>query len=282
MIQYPAIDPVAIVIGPIQIHWYGLMYLVGFSMAWWLGQRRCHQSGGLWPEKHLSDVIFFSALGVVLGGRFGYVLLYHFDYFLHDPLWLFKVWEGGMSFHGGLLGVLLAMYVQGKALNKSFFQMTDFIAPLVPFGLGVGRIGNFIGGELWGRVSDLPWAMVFPNAPGSLGRHPSQLYQFALEGVALFSILWWFSSKQRPRFAVSGLFLICYSVFRFVVEFAREPDGQIGFIAWEWLTMGQLLSIPMMLAGVLLIWLGYSRHPLVEGANSDDRQWLAMHSEAGR
>lgn len=281
MIQYPAIDPVAIVIGPIQIHWYGLMYLAGFSMAWWLGLRRCRQSGGLWPEEYLSDLIFFAALGVVVGGRFGYVLFYHFDYFLRDPLWLLKVWEGGMSFHGGLLGVLLAMYVQGKRLNKSFFQVTDFIAPLVPFGLATGRIGNFIGGELWGRVSDLPWAMVFPSASEPLGRHPSQLYQFALEGVALFCILWWFSSKPRPRFAVSGLFLMCYGVFRFVVEFVREPDNQIGFIAWDWLTMGQLLSIPMILAGVLLIWLGYTRHPLVEGANSDDRQWLATHSEAG-
>ncbi len=282
MIQYPAIDPVAIAIGPVQVHWYGLTYLAGFAMAWWLGRRRCRTSGGLWSEEQLGDLIFFAALGVVLGGRFGYVLFYHFDYFLRDPLWLFKVWEGGMSFHGGLLGVLLAMYLYGRKLNKSFFQMTDFIAPLVPFGLGAGRIGNFIGGELWGRASDVPWAMVFPRDPSQLARHPSQLYQFALEGVALFCILWWFSRKPRPRMAVSGLFLLCYGIFRFVVEFARQPDSQLGFIAWDWLTMGQLLSTPMIAGGVLLIWLGYHRYPLVDGANSDDRQWLASHGEVSK
>jgi len=282
LIQYPAIDPVAIAIGPVQVHWYGLTYLAGFAMAWWLGRRRCHTSGGLWSEEQLGDLIFFAALGVVVGGRFGYVLFYHFDYFLRDPLWLFKVWEGGMSFHGGLLGVLLAMYLYGRKLNKSFFQMTDFIAPLVPFGLGAGRIGNFIGGELWGRASDVPWAMIFPRDPEQLARHPSQLYQFALEGVALFCILWWFSRKPRPRMAVSGLFLLCYGIFRFVVEFARQPDSQLGFIAWDWLTMGQLLSTPMIAGGVLLIWLGYRRYPLVDGANSDDSQWLATHGEVSK
>ncbi|MFB9886380.1 prolipoprotein diacylglyceryl transferase [Balneatrix alpica] len=250
MLTYPQIDPVALQLGPLKIHWYGLMYLLGFAAAWWLGRRRMGRFG--MNGEQLSDLIFACALGVVVGGRVGYVLFYHLDRFFQDPLWLFAVWEGGMSFHGGLLGVLLALVWQARKLNLRFLQLGDFIAPLVPIGLGAGRIGNFIGGELWGRPTDGPWAMVFPHVD-LLPRHPSQLYQFALEGLALFVVLWLYSSKPRATGAVSGLFLIGYGLARFVVEFARQPDAHLGFIAFEWLTMGQLLSLPMIIAGLWLM-----------------------------
>ncbi|MCP5205702.1 MAG: prolipoprotein diacylglyceryl transferase [Hahellaceae bacterium] len=252
MIQYPQIDPVAIALGPLKVHWYGLMYLVGFAGAWWLGTKRAQRPDSPLKPEQVGDLIFYAAMGVILGGRFGYVFFYNFDRFLEEPLWALKVWEGGMSFHGGLIGVLCAALWYAKRLNTTFFQLTDFVAPLVPVGLGAGRIGNFIGGELWGRVTDVPWAMVFPRAD-SFARHPSQLYQFALEGVALFCILWWYSAKPRPRIAVSGMFLTCYGAFRFIVEFTRQPDEHLGFIAWDWLTMGQLLSLPMVLVGVGMI-----------------------------
>ena len=275
MIAYPEIDPVAFSLGPLSVHWYGLMYLAGFALALWLGGIRARRSGGLWRPEQVSDLVFYGAVGVVLGGRVGYVIFYHFDYFVRDPLWLFKVWDGGMSFHGGLLGVLVAMWLYGRSQGKGFFQVTDFLAPLVPLGLGLGRIGNFIGGELWGRTSDLPWAMVFPTDPGQLARHPSQLYQFFLEGLVLFGILWWFSSKPRPRMSVSGLFLLIYGLARFAVEFVREPDAQLGFIAFDWLTMGQMLSLPMVVMGIVFMVWGYRHHPLVSGMNSDDAAWLA-------
>ncbi len=263
MLNYPEIDPVALDLGLVKVHWYGLMYLVGFAAAWWLGSKRAQRSTSPLRPEQVSDLIFYCALGVVLGGRVGYVLFYNFDRFLQDPVWLFHVWEGGMSFHGGLLGVILAMFWYARQLNTTFFHLSDFVAPLVPIGLGMGRIGNFIGGELWGRATDVPWAMVFPRAD-HLARHPSQLYQFALEGVALFCILWWFSSKDRPRMAVSGLFLACYGAFRFVVEFVREPDAQLGYIAFDWLTMGQLLSTPMILVGIgMMVW-GYRNTPPVQ------------------
>ena len=274
MIQYPAINPIALDLGPIQIHWYGVMYLLAFAGAWLLGRQRCRSSDGLWHEDQLADIVFYGAIGVVLGGRFGYVLFYNFDNFLQNPLWLFRVDQGGMSFHGGMLGVLVAMLFYSRKLNKSFFQMTDFIAPLVPFGLGAGRIGNFIGSELWGRASDAPWAMVFPNDPLQLARHPSQLYQFFIEGIVIFTVLWLFSMKTRPRMAVSGLFLILYACGRIIAEFFRQPDSQLGFIAWDWLTMGQLLSLPMVVAGVGLMAYGYKRYPLVDGMNVDDKQSL--------
>ena len=277
MIAYPNIDPVAISLGPVKVHWYGLMYLVGFACAWWLGTMRAKRSGGLWKPEQISDLVFYGAVGVVLGGRFGYVVFYNFDYFIQNPLWLFSIWEGGMSFHGGLLGVLLAMFLYGRKLDKTFFQITDFIAPLVPIGLGTGRLGNFIGGELWGRASDVPWAMIFPRDPSQLARHPSQLYQFALEGVVLFVVLWWFSSNPRPRMAVSGLFLLVYGLARITVEFFRQPDAQLGFIAFDWLTMGQLLSLPMVLLGVLFIVYGYRNNPLQKGMNIDDAAWLKRH-----
>ncbi|OED41774.1 prolipoprotein diacylglyceryl transferase [Endozoicomonas sp. (ex Bugula neritina AB1)] len=277
MTPYPDIDPVAFSLGPLSVHWYGIMYLLGFAGALWLGGLRAKQSNGLWQPEQIGDMIFYGAVGVILGGRFGYVVFYNFDYFLQDPLWLFKIWEGGMAFHGGLLGVLVAMWLYGRKLDKSFFQMTDFLAPMVPLGLGLGRLGNFIGGELWGRVSDVPWAMIFPRDPSQLPRHPSQLYQFMLEGIVLFSVLWWFSSKPRPRMTVSGLFLLVYGLARFTVEFFREPDAQLGFIAFDWLTMGQLLSTPMIILGVLMIVWGYRKHPLKDGMNKDDAAWLKLY-----
>ncbi|MCL6415122.1 prolipoprotein diacylglyceryl transferase [Aestuariirhabdus sp. Z084] len=278
MIAYPNIDPVALSLGPLQVHWYGLMYLLGFAGGWWLGQQRAKVSGGLWQPAQIGDLLFYIAMGVIIGGRSGYVLFYNMDYFLQNPLWLFYIWEGGMSFHGGLLGVLAAMLLYGRRIDKRFFQLTDYIAPLIPIGLGTGRIGNFIGGELWGREGDVPWAMIFPGDPLQLARHPSQLYQFALEGVALFIVLWWFSAKPRPRMAVSGLFLLCYGCFRILVEFFREPDAHLGFIAFDWLTMGQLLSLPMVLIGAGLMLWGYRNYPLQDGLNVDDRNWLERHA----
>lgn len=253
------IDPIALDLSFIQVHWYGLMYLVGFGAAFWLGGYRARQPGSGWTEEQVSDLIFWGAMGVVLGGRMGYVLFYNFDQFLENPLWLFAVWEGGMSFHGGLLGVLVMIWLFGKKHAKSFMQMGDFVAPLVPIGLGAGRIGNFIGGELWGRATDVPWAVVFPRTADGVARHPSQLYEAFLEGVVMFVVLWWFSSKPRPRMAVSALFLIMYGVFRSFVEFFREPDAHIGYIAFGWLTKGQLLSLPMIIVGVLLLLWAYKQ-----------------------
>ena len=250
------IDPIALAIGPLKIHWYGLMYLIGFACAWWLGVIRARKPGSGWNDNQISDMIFWGAMGVVLGGRAGYVLFYNFDKFLADPLWLFAVWEGGMSFHGGLLGVIIVLYWFGKQHDKTLMEMGDFVAPLIPIGLGAGRVGNFIGGELWGRTTDVSWGVVFPRA-GDLPRHPSQLYEFALEGVVLFAVLWWFSSKPRPRMAVSGLFLLLYGAFRSFVEFYREPDAHIEFVAFNWLTMGQFLSLPMIIIGCGFIWFAY-------------------------
>jgi phosphatidylglycerol:prolipoprotein diacylglycerol transferase len=253
------IDPILLELGPLKVHWYGMMYLVGFVAAWWLGTWRARRPGSGWTEEQVSDLVFWGAMGVVLGGRFGYVLFYNFDRFLQDPLWLFAVWEGGMSFHGGLLGVILVLWLWGRRQGKSLFEMGDFVAPLIPIGLGAGRVGNFIGGELWGRATDLPWGVVFPRTGDGVPRHPSQLYEFALEGVVLFLVLWWFSARPRPRMAVSGLFLVLYGAFRSMVELVREPDEHLGFLAYDWLTMGQLLSLPMVLVGLLLLVFAYRR-----------------------
>ena len=259
MLQYPNIDPVAIGFGPVAVHWYGLMYLIGFVGSWLYGSWRARQPGSGWKTEEISDLIFYGALGVVLGGRLGYILFYNFELFVRDPLMIVRIWQGGMSFHGGLLGVLIAMWLYGKKTGRTFFQVTDFIAPFVPIGLGAGRIGNFINGELWGRPTDLPWGMVFPFVD-QLPRHPSMLYEALLEGLVLFIILAWHSSRRPPLYAVSGMFLLCYGVFRFAVEFVRQPDEHLGFIAFDWLTMGHLLSAPMIFFGVLLLWMAYRKN----------------------
>jgi phosphatidylglycerol:prolipoprotein diacylglycerol transferase len=258
MLTYPDIDPVAVSLGPVAIHWYGLMYLIGFVGGWWLGVVRARRPESGWQTSEIGDLLFYVALGVILGGRVGYILFYNFGLFLDDPLMLLRVWQGGMSFHGGLLGVLLAMWLYGRKTGRSFFQVTDFMAPFVPIGLGAGRIGNFINGELWGAPTDLPWGMVFPFVDDQ-PRHPSMLYEALLEGLVLFVVLWLYSSKPRPTRAVSGMFLLGYGVFRFGVEFVREPDAHIGYLAMQWLTMGHLLSAPMIVFGVLLLALAYRK-----------------------
>lgn len=257
MITYPNIDPIAVSIGPISVHWYGIMYLIGFTGAYLLGMYRAKRSNGLWTPEMVGDMIFYGAVGVILGGRIGYILFYQFPAFVEDPLIMIRIWEGGMSFHGGLLGVVVAMLLFAKRYHKHLVDVTDFGAPFVPIGLGAGRLGNFIGGELWGKPTDVPWAMIFPNDPLHLARHPSQLYQFALEGVALFCILWFFSQKTKPRYCVSGLFLLCYGLFRILVEFVRQPDIQIGYLAFGWVTEGQLLSLPMVMLGASLLVIGF-------------------------
>lgn len=259
MLTHPQIDPVAISLGPLQVHWYGLMYLCAFAMAYFLGSLRTKRMNPVWSADQLSDLIFYAAMGVILGGRCGYVFFYSFDQFLANPLWLFQVWKGGMSFHGGFLGVLVAMVFFAKRYQLAFWQVVDFVAPLVPTGILFGRLGNFIGGELWGRPvidPNYPLAMVFPHVD-NLPRHPSQLYEAFLEGALLFVILWWFSSKPRPVKAVSGVFALGYGLGRFTVEFFREPDADKGFIAFNWLTMGQLLSTPLIILGILLLVLAY-------------------------
>jgi len=258
MLVHPDIDPVAFSVGPVAVRWYGLMYLIGFVLGWLLGRRRANRPGSGWTLQQVDDLIFHAALGVILGGRVGYVLFYDCGAFLDNPLVLFKIWEGGMSFHGGVLGVLIALGWYARKLRRGFFEVTDFLVPLVPPGLFFGRIGNFINGELWGRISDAPWAMAFPAA-GPLPRHPSQLYEAALEGIILFLVLWFYSAKPRPVMAVSGLFLLLYGVFRSAVEFFREPDAHLGFIAFDWLTMGQVLSVPMIFAGLGLLAWAYRR-----------------------
>ena len=260
MLQFPQIDPIAISLGPLKIHWYALTYVAGFIAAWWLGNRRAAVPGSDWIGTQVSDLITNSAIGVILGGRIGYVLFYNFGSLLENPLSLFYIWQGGMSFHGGLIGVGIAVYLFARSTGKSVFQVMDFTAPLAPLGYAFGRLGNFINGELWGRASDAPWAMVFPGDPIQIARHPSQLYQFALEGLGLFIILWLYSSKPRPIFAVTGAYCFGYGILRTFVEFFREPDAHLGFVAFNWMSKGQQLSIPMIVGGGIILFLAYRKN----------------------
>jgi phosphatidylglycerol:prolipoprotein diacylglycerol transferase len=255
-LQFPVIDPIIFSIGPVSLRWYGTMYLIGFLAAMFMANKAADRSNGSWTRDQVSDLLFYGFLGVILGGRVGYVLFYQFEYFLSDPLYLFEIWQGGMSFHGGLLGVILAIFIFARKTNKSFLSVGDFVAPLVPIGLGMGRLGNFINAELWGRQTDVSWAMVFPTDPLQVPRHPSQLYEFALEGVVLFAILYIISRKTRTLGLASGAFLIGYGIFRSIIEFFREPDAHLG-LYFSFISKGQILSIPMILIGMLVIYLGY-------------------------
>ncbi len=253
MLLHPNFDPVAIAVGPVEVHWYGLMYLFAFALGWWLGRIRTRDAWRGWSRDNVGDVLFYVALGVVVGGRLGYMLFYDFERLLAHPLSVFMIWRGGMSFHGGLLGVMVAMWWFARSHGRGFFEVADFIAPLVPLGLAAGRLGNFINGRLWGTPSDLPWAMVFhdPRA-GGVPRHPSQLYEALLEGVVLFAVLWWFTRRPRPVMAASGVFLIGYGLARTLVELVRVPDAHLGYLAFGWVTMGQVLTLPMIAAGIAL------------------------------
>lgn len=267
MWSYPAIDPVALALGPIAIHWYGLMYVVGFAAAWLLGLYRA-KSSPLWDKDKVGDLLFYAALGVVLGGRMGYVLFYDFANLLANPLSLVMVWQGGMSFHGGLLGVTLAMLLFARKQGLSIFAVADFVAPLVAIGLGLGRIGNFINGELWGKLTDSSLGMwVYdPMLQTMVQKYPTQLLQAFLEGLVLFVLLWWYSSTSRPAGAVAALFLVAYGVFRIIAEFFRAPDAHMGYLAGDWLTMGMVLSLPMIVIGVaLMIWAYRQKNELVRG-----------------
>ncbi|MGE0383767.1 MAG: prolipoprotein diacylglyceryl transferase [Gammaproteobacteria bacterium] len=261
MIPYPHIDPVAIQIGPLAVRWYGLSYVVGIGLLWWLLARRARRGQYGFSEDQVADMVFYGALFGVLGGRIGYILFYNLSQYLHSPLDVFKVWEGGMSFHGGFLGVFAALVWMARRWRMPFFRLADFFVPAVPIGLMCGRIGNFINGELWGRPTGLPWAMVFPDPrAGGIPRHPSQLYEAVFEGALLFALLWWFSRRPRPAMACTGLYLVLYGLARSLIELVREPDEQIGFL-WGGTTMGQLLSIPMAVAGAVMLWLAYARRP---------------------
>ncbi len=272
------IDPIVFTLGPLSVHWYGVMYLCGLAAALLIGRARVRAGRFGISEEKFSDLIFEGMLGVIIGGRFGYMLIYGQAELAADPLSLFRVWEGGMSFHGGLVGVMVALAWWSRRHGKHAFDTLDFVAPLIPLGLGFGRIGNYIGGELWGRTTDLPWAVIFPQSLDRLGlsideikaqaaaglldheaRHPSQLYQAFLEGVVLAGLLLWFTRKARPRYASCGVFALVYGLGRFVVEFAREPDAHMGYIAFGWMTTGQALSLPLIALGLCFLWLAYRR-----------------------
>jgi phosphatidylglycerol:prolipoprotein diacylglycerol transferase len=255
MLTYPEIDPIIFALGPLKVRWYGLMYVIGFLLAWWLARRQAQKSWSAIKPEQVDDLLFYGMLGVIIGGRLGYSLFYGFDQLISDPYYLLKITEGGMSFHGGLAGVMIAMWLYGRKLGVRFWAMLDFVAPITPLGLLFGRIGNFINGELWGKPTDVPWAFDV----GGQVLHPSMLYEAFLEGLVLFVILWLFTRRERPYRSVAGLFLILYGVFRFAVEFVRVPDSHIGYLAMDWLTMGQVLTLPMIIAGATLMFLAYRR-----------------------
>jgi phosphatidylglycerol---prolipoprotein diacylglyceryl transferase len=266
MLVHPQFSPIALQIGPVAIHWYGLTYLVAFGLFLWLASRRAalpHFAQVGWTRRDVEDLLFYGVLGVVIGGRLGYVLFYKPGYYAANPLEIFAVWKGGMAFHGGLLGVIAAMVWFARSRKRPWLQVTDLIAPCVPTGLASGRIGNFINGELWGRAADpsLPWAMAYPQSGSMIPRHPSPLYQFLLEGLLLFVILWIYGRRERGLGQVSGLFLIGYGVFRFIAEYFREPDAFLGLLALN-MSMGQWLCVPMVLAGAWLWWRGSRQAPI--------------------
>ena len=279
MIPYPSIDPIIISLGPLAIRWYGLMYVIGFALAWWLGRRRAAQPGSTWKPIDVDDLIFFAAVGVILGGRIGWLIAYGGEQVLADPITIIQIWKGGMSFHGGLVGVIVAVAIFARRRHRQAADVLDFLVPLAGPGILFGRLGNFINGELWGKPTDVPWAFVvdpeklyplpaeealrmcrrFNIDPCVLHVHASQLYEGLLEGLAVFVILWVYTSKPRPRLAPSGLFLLCYGVFRFGLEFVRVPDENRGYLLFGWMTMGQILSLPMIIAGLALLAIAYQR-----------------------
>ena len=271
-LTYPRIDPVALQLGPISIHWYGITYLAAFGLFMYLASRRLRhepyasiQGPGAWSRKDIEDMLFLGVLGVIAGGRLGYCLFYKPGYYAQHPLEIFAIWTGGMSFHGGMLGVIVSQWWYARTRGKPFWQVMDFIAPCVPPGLAAGRVGNFINGELWGRAApaDLPWAMIFPQSGSNIPRHPSQVYQFLLEGLLLFVVLWFFARKPRPQAQVSAAFLIGYGVLRFIAEYFREPDSHLVWLQESTgLSMGQWLCVPMVLAGILLwVWAARRTQP---------------------
>jgi phosphatidylglycerol---prolipoprotein diacylglyceryl transferase len=260
MLTYPEFDPIIFSIGPLAVRWYGLMYVAGFIAAWMLASKRANNAWSVIKSNQVDDLIFYAMIGVIVGGRLGYCIIYGWEIWLRDPFYVFKITQGGMSFHGGLVGVMTALWLFGRKIGNGLWQMTDFAAPLTPIGLGTGRIGNFINGELWGKETTVPWSF---NING-VSVHPSQLYEALLEGLLLFIILWVFSSRRRPTMALSGMFLALYGVFRFYIEFYRVPDVNKGYILFGWVTQGQILSAPMIVAGVILLLLAYRRKSTAE------------------
>ena len=262
MLTYPDIDPIIFAVGPLKIRWYGLMYVIGFVIAWFLARYRARKGASIIELDQVDDLIFYCMLGVILGGRLGYVFFYGFDTLVRDPLYLFRITEGGMSFHGGLAGVMVAMWLYAKKIGVGMFSVWDFVAPLAPLGLFFGRLGNFINGELWGKPTDVPWGFEV----GGQVLHPSMLYEALLEGLVLFAIVWVFSARPRPAMSVSGLFLLGYGVFRFLIEFVRVPDAHLGYLALDWVTMGQVLSLPMIAMGATMVALAYANRPRSVGS----------------
>jgi phosphatidylglycerol:prolipoprotein diacylglycerol transferase len=255
MVPYPHINPVLISAGPLTVRWYGVMFIVAFAGAWWLARQRAAREGSTWKPNDVDDLIFFGAVGAILGGRLGWVLLYGFEYELSDPLRALRIWEGGMSFHGGLIGALSAFVLFAYRRGRRVADVFDFAAPLPGIGLFTVRVANFINGELWGKPTSLPWGVLYQG----IARHPSQLYEAMLEGIALGTLLWVFTSRSRPRLVPSGLFLLGYGVIRFSLEFVRVPDANRGYLLLGWVTEGQLLCLPMIVTGVVLLCVGYRR-----------------------
>ena len=265
--HYPDIDPAIFSLGPLAVRWYGLAYLAAFAVCWWLGNWQSRRRFPGWTKEQVSDLVFFGAVGAIIGGRLGYSLFYGFESLQRDPLFILRIWEGGMSFHGGLLGALAALSVFAHRTKRSFWQVTDFVAPLAPIGLGLGRLGNFANTELPGRAADIPWALVYPCQADAIravnplctgiwepfARHPSPLYQALAEGAVLFALVWWAAARPRPTAFISGVFLTGYGALRLITERFREPDGHLGFLFFDAVTMGDLLSLPMALAGILII-----------------------------